>query len=394
MRKRFLSILLTVCMVLTLLPGFTITAMAAYSPTVYMTLDGQPISPTAIIDIDTTLFAYIWGPPSKFYEFVEGPTGTFTVSNIADGTYTLSIGSTSGDTDLHYRLRDFHLLADQSAFTISNTTSYPLTLAFYSVSYKPGTYAKETSVNWRHIAAKDRGQYTRSTYLYTRDGYKQIGWSTNPSGISKTYDLGAVIYPTSEMTLFPAWGLLSAVTIADGAGVSSTKTSAIGSITGSITSGTSAVEGETVTITPGTPAAGYKLSSVKYNDGTDHVLTKSDGKYSFTMPATAVTISSEYMLNTFTVTYNPGSNGTGSQQTDSKTGGTALTLKNAIFTRAGYEQTGWAITDGGAKAYDLGGSYTTDAAKDFYPVWTANAYNISYNLSGGTVSTRIQQVIR
>ena len=386
MKKKLLSILLTTCMVLALLPSFTQPAMAAYSPTIKMTLDGLPMSPTAIVNIDTTLFASTDSKP-YVYEFTEYPTGTFNVSNIPDGTYPLVIGDANGDCPLNYRLRDFHLLVDQSSFTISNATTYPLTLAFYSVSYKPGSYANETTTNWMHIAAKDRGQYTRSNYLYTRAGYKQIGWSTDANGTSKTYNLNEAIYPTSAMVLYPAWGKLRPVSITDGDGVSSTKTSATGSITGSITSGTSAVEGETVTITPGTPATGYILSAVKYNDGTDHVLTKSDGKYSFTMPAAAVTISAEYKLNTFAVTYNPGANGIGSQQTDTKTGGTALTLKSTIFTREGYDQTGWAITDGGTKAYELGGSYTTDAAKNFYPVWTAKAYGISYALNGGSVAS-------
>lgn len=385
MKKRILSILLTACMVLSLLPGFTITAMAAYSPTIKMTLDGQPISPSSISANFTGLTAY--NPDTnKAFDFTEGPVGTYTKSNVTDGTYELSLFNETGDSGIHQLLGN-HYLADRSPFTISNTTSYPLTLAFYTVSYKPGTYGKETGYRLNYIAAESRGQNAYPTYLFTRDGYKQIGWSTDANGTAKTYDNSSVLYPTSAMTLYPAWGALRAFTIADGLGVSSTKTSATGSVTGSITSGASAVEGETVTITPGTPAAGYKLSAVKYNDGTEHILTQSGGKYSFTMPAAAVTISSEYVSNTFAVTYNPGTNGTGSQQTATKTGGTALTLKNAIFTREGYEQTGWAITDGGAKAYELGASYTTDAAKDFYPVWTVNSYNISYTLNGGTVST-------
>lgn len=386
MKKRILSILLTVCMVLSLLPWVTITAMAAYSPTIYMTLDGQPMSPSSIDAVFTNLTAY--NPiTNKVFIFTEGPVGTYTKLDATDGTYNLWLSNGTGDSGINEILRT-HFLVDQSPFTISNTTSYPLTLEFYSVSYKPGTYATNTGVGRTFIAAKDRGHKIwnlNPLNPYLRDGYKQIGWSTDPSGTTKTYDLGAVIYPTSAMTLYPAWGALRAVTITDGAGVSSTKTSCIGSVTGSITSGTSAVEGETVTITPGTPAVGYKLSVVKYNDGTDHVLTESGGKYSFIMPAAAVTISSEYVSNTFAVTYNSGTNGTGSQQTATKTGGIALTLKNAIFTREGYEQTGWAITDGGTKAYELGASYTTDAPKDFYPVWTANAYNISYILNGGTV---------
>ena len=72
---------------------------------------------------------------------------------------------------------------------------------------------------------------------------------------------------------------------------------------------------------------------------------------------------------TYTVTYKPGANGTGSQQTATKTYGTALTLKGAIFTRTGYTQTGWATSDGGSKAYDLGGNYTANASITLYPYW-------------------------
>ncbi|MDD6710164.1 MAG: hypothetical protein PUE26_08460 [Ruminococcus sp.] len=50
---------------------------------------------------------------------------------------------------------------------------------------------------------------------------------------------------------------------------------------------TSAYYGDTVTVTP-TPADGYKLDSVKYNDTT---ISAKDGKYTFTMPAGNVTVS-------------------------------------------------------------------------------------------------------
>ena len=72
---------------------------------------------------------------------------------------------------------------------------------------------------------------------------------------------------------------------------------------------------------------------------------------------------------TYTVTYVPGADGIGSQQTDTKTENVALKLKGAIFTRDGYEQTGWATSDGGAKAYALGASYTANEPATFYPFW-------------------------
>ena len=87
---------------------------------------------------------------------------------------------------------------------------------------------------------------------------------------------------------------------------------------------------------------------------------------------------------TYTITYKPGANGTGSQQTEPKTYGVALTLKGAIFTRTGYTQTGWATSDGGSKAYNLSASYTSNAALTLYPFWTANTYAIIYDSDGGT----------
>lgn len=101
-----------------------------------------------------------------------------------------------------------------------------------------------------------------------------------------------------------------------------------------------------------------------------------------------------YAVPTFTISYAKGSTTytggntiSGSKDNQSKTCGTAFTLPSAVFTTTGYTQTGWATSDGGSKAYDLGGSYTTDAAQTFYPVWTINNYNLTWNLGGGTTTS-------
>ena len=78
-------------------------------------------------------------------------------------------------------------------------------------------------------------------------------------------------------------------------------------------------------------------------------------------------------MYTYMVTYKPGANGSGVQQTATKTHGVALALKGAIFTRSGYTQTGWSTSDGGSKAYDLNASYTSNAAITLYPYWTAHS---------------------
>lgn len=89
------------------------------------------------------------------------------------------------------------------------------------------------------------------------------------------------------------------------------------------------------------------------------VIKNADGSYS--------------IATTYVITYLPGMNGTGTAQSVTKNQGEPLTLAGAIFGRDGYTQVGWATTDGGEKAYDLGGTYMTDAVATFYPVWQKNA---------------------
>lgn len=95
---------------------------------------------------------------------------------------------------------------------------------------------------------------------------------------------------------------------------------------------------------------------------------------------------------TYTVSYNKGANGSGTNTSATKTYGTALTLKGAIFTRNGYTQTGWSTSDGGSKVYNLSGSYTTNAAVTLYPYWTPATYTVTFDANGGTTPTASKTV--
>lgn len=90
---------------------------------------------------------------------------------------------------------------------------------------------------------------------------------------------------------------------------------------------------------------------------------------------------------TYTVSYDPGANGTGTASTATKIEGLPLTLADKLFTRTGYKQTGWATVDGGEKVYDLGATYTADEAITLYPVWTANQYTVTLDSNGGDAVT-------
>ena len=93
----------------------------------------------------------------------------------------------------------------------------------------------------------------------------------------------------------------------------------------------------------------------------------------------------------YEVIYLPGTYGTGSAVTDMKPHNNILTLRGALFTRAGYTQVGWATVDGGEKVYDLKDIYTKNEALTLYPVWNTNKYTITFDTNGGSEITPITQ---
>lgn len=98
--------------------------------------------------------------------------------------------------------------------------------------------------------------------------------------------------------------------------------------------------------------------------------------------AKSIEVTAEELLEHYAITYNKGAYGTGEIAGGEKVEGVAYTLSSDRFTRAGYVQVGWATTDGGAKAYDLGGSYTSDAAQEFFPVWAETSTYVASFDSG------------
>ncbi|MBR1426378.1 MAG: InlB B-repeat-containing protein, partial [Paludibacteraceae bacterium] len=122
------------------------------------------------------------------------------------------------------------------------------------------------------------------------------------------------------------------------------------------------------------------VSSAKLND------LNADGVKLF-QNAAAYLITGSQWVPQYAITYDAGDYGTGSVSADTKTHGVAFTLSSSTFSRTNYTQDGWATTDGGDKAYDLGGSYTADAAITLYPHWVLSDFDITNgNPANGTIA--------
>ena len=93
----------------------------------------------------------------------------------------------------------------------------------------------------------------------------------------------------------------------------------------------------------------------------------------------------------YEVIYLPGTYGAGSAVTDMKPHNNILTLRGALFTRAGYTQVGWSTVDGGEKVYDFKDIYTKNEALTLYPVWNTNKYTITFDTNGGSEIAPITQ---
>ena len=135
-----------------------------------------------------------------------------------------------------------------------------------------------------------------------------------------------------------------------------------------------------------TVATGYTWSKWQY--------TSSGSQYS-TSRTVNVTVNSNIDLtavatpNAYTITFNKGSYGTGSNTTLTKYYNQQLVLLGRIFTRTGYVQDGWSTSQAGTtKAYDLSGIFpaSTNSNTTLYPYWVAE----SSGGSGTTIKTGTQ----
>ncbi len=125
------------------------------------------------------------------------------------------------------------------------------------------------------------------------------------------------------------------------------------------------------------------------NQSVDVAYPTTNPKYTITSTSDSKVTGSwgSYSTPTFTISYNKGTNGTGTKDNESKTCSVDFTLPGSTFTYDGHSQDGWATSDGGTKAYNLSGSYTTNAAQTFYPHWKCNTPEIS--CSSGTVTITV-----
>lgn len=135
-----------------------------------------------------------------------------------------------------------------------------------------------------------------------------------------------------------------------------------------------------------TVKSGSGLAIKHNNDGTKtfNVVVKA-GIYQY---ARNVSLDKDFTLEalTRTVTYNGNGSTSGSVSSQTKTYGTALTLRSNGYTKTGYNFVKWNTkADGTGTSYNAGASFTSEVqSTTLYAQWSIQTYTVSYNANGGT----------
>jgi uncharacterized repeat protein (TIGR02543 family) len=270
-----------------------------------------------------------------------------------------------------------------SSYTVSaNTTLYAQwTPNTYTITYNGNGNTGGSAPAPQSIAYDGILTHAQLGSL-TKTGYTADGWALSPSG-NLHHPFGGQLqwrWEYSE-THYAHWVPNTYIVSYNGNGGSGTTASS------SHTYGTAKALTSNGFTRTGYTFLGWSTSSsatsATYTNG------QSVSNLSSTNGAT-VTLYAVWQGIPYNVAYNA-NGGSGTTANTSHVYGTGSALRANAFTRTGYTFAGWATSAGGAVAYSNSANVSTltstsGATVTLYAVWTINAYTVTYNANGGSVS--------
>ena len=327
-----------------------------------------------------TLYA-VWEVNGYTTSITNGGTGAAGAGTHNYGsTVTIKAGTKTGYTFAGWTINSGEInLADASS---SNTTFVqPAGNVSLTANWKVNHYTVTYNANGgsgtmdSSSIAYTGGSLKANTF--TRTGYTFKGWATSASG-SKAYEDGAAIANlTSNITLYAVWEVNEYTTSITNGG------------TGASGAGTHNY-GSTVTIKAGTKT-GYTFAGWTVNSGGVSLANASSPNTTFVQPAGNVSLTANWTVNHYTVTYNAnGGSGTMDSSSIVYTGGS---LKANAFIRTGYTFKGWATSASGSKVYEDGAEIKNLTSNiTLYAIWEVNYYTVTYHANGGNGTMDVSNI--
>ena len=363
------------------IPGFTnlSTTSVTFDNTTVGSYSSQSITYTHYGTAPTNIAAR--------YSITGTDADQFSITALSGTGATIKFSPTSAGTKTaKLVINDVHGKTT-SEITLSGKTQY-------DVSYQKGSTSGATGSTITDHKVYGTNLTIRSSGGFSRTGYSHTAWNTNSTGTGGTsYAFGATYSTENALTLYPTWTVNSYnITYSPSTPSHCTYT----------TAPSSANYNSTVNLVI-TPDANYVISSVTAVDASSNpvTVTGSGSNYSFTMPASNVTVTIVTALSSITVNYGAGANGSlAAKQGGVSIGASGSTVDGGStvnFTATPndyYEVEGWYATYSGGTFSDkitaAGTSTTYDAVANstlnVYVKFKLIDYTITYNLNGGTNS--------
>ena len=258
--------------------------------------DGEVLTAPIEVTADITLYA-IWEDIPAVTHTVSfnanGGSGSMADVTEVSGTYTLPACTFTAPAGKQFKgwatSASGAVIAGTSIEVTANTTLYAVWEDIPAVTYTVSFDANGGSGSMADVTGIS-GTYTLPACTFTAPTGKQFkGWATSASG---AVIAGTTIEVTANTTLYAIWRNISSGGTGSGGGVTTYSITVKDAKNGDVTaSHKSAAKGATVTLTV-TPDKGYVLDTLTVLDGKDKEikLTEKNGKYTFTMPASKVTV--------------------------------------------------------------------------------------------------------
>ena len=190
------------------------------------------------------------------------------------------------------------------------------------------------------------------------DGYSLDGWYTE-AACQNSFDFETAI--TKDVTLYAKWNLKTYTITYEMDGGENDEANP--------TSYT--IEDETIVLKDPKERKGHLFDGWYYNSDYSHLATQiSQGSFG------AVTLYAKWTPKQYEVIYAAGARGFGTVEIAYKNHGEDLELSSDKYAyynenyRVSFLHAGWTLTDGGAKKYDFGAKYSSDADVVLYPYWS------------------------
>jgi uncharacterized repeat protein (TIGR02543 family) len=373
------------------LDASTVFTRAGYTFSKWTSQAGTDYDAGASKNISATeyLFYAKWAASNNTLSYSANGSDQSAPSNQTQATDSVA-NVASGITWAGYTFTGWNTAADGTgtAYAADRTFTMPASNVTLYAQWSPLSYSVIYNANGGSNPPSVQSQSTGSTVTVagvgsmTRPGYTFAEWDGAADGTGTDYtSAGTFTMPASNTTLFAKWTINSYTILYNVNG-------GTGGPSGSETGNT----GSTVTVSNTDPTrTGYTFTG--WNTSCDGTGTSYVAGATFAMPVGGGTLCAQWApIISYIITYFAnGGTSAPSAQAEAENA-TATVSSVGSMSRTGHTFTGWnTLADGTGTSRAVGSTFTMPNSNvALYAQWSVTAYNLSYDVNGGSGSVATQ----